>query len=172
MSHLTSDQIAELIAIDNRCPGIRKEVQELICQLTSGSKVKNLAQMVALGNYDYVNEDIVERNFPTDPVRFTTGGTKVFLLSHEMTTARLKETMVGNGCEPGLIESLLAYGAEHPEEQRDHPIVALGSSWVSSNGHRYVPYLYGGRSQRGLHLDRGGSERRWGTDCRFLARCK
>jgi hypothetical protein len=62
-------------------------------------------------------------------------------------TARLRR----NFWKPARIEGLLAYGVKNPNEQRQYPIVGLGS-FAGVLGSRYVPYLYGRGAGRGLDL--------------------
>ena len=52
---------------------------------------------------------------------------------------------------PAKIEGLLAYGVKTPNEQRQYPIVGLGS-FAEVLGSRYVPYLCGRGAGRGLDL--------------------
>lgn len=68
---------------------------------------------------------------------------------------------------PANIEELCDYGARNPEEQRKHPIVALGSVFVSPNyGYRYSPCLDESDTGRRLDLDWHGNV--WSDDWRFL----
>ncbi|MBI5732001.1 MAG: hypothetical protein HY982_01435 [Candidatus Magasanikbacteria bacterium] len=67
---------------------------------------------------------------------------------------------------PALYEELLAFGAKYPDEQRQFPIVALGSVCRNSSDGLYVAYLNRCGSERGLYLHRIG--RGWGWVCRFL----
>jgi len=70
------------------------------------------------------------------------------------------------GFEPPLIEHCLAFGAQHPEVQRQFPIVFLGSSCLVS-GDRGVPYLGRRVSERGLGLYCFGLD--WDGPYRFAA---
>ena len=68
--------------------------------------------------------------------------------------------------EPAPIEALLAYAAKHPDEQRQYPIIGLGSV-AGVGGDRYVPYLRRHGARRYLLLswwDDG-----WHDFYRFLA---
>jgi hypothetical protein len=138
---------------------------------TAGSSVRTLAEMVKACGLDSrnVNSDITEEHFPVSPELFTSEGSKVFHFGRAMTTAQVEAAIRAEGYEPDPIEKLLAYGQDHPDEQRLYPIVALGSSWVDRYGDRGVPCLYEGDGQRGLSLGWGGPEGRWFGYCRFLA---
>jgi len=65
------------------------------------------------------------------------------------------------------MDELLAFGRTYPEYQQIFRIIALGSAWVDSRGFRYVGYLDGHASWRGLDLC--DSESAWGKKDRFLA---
>ena len=55
-----------------------------------------------------------------------------------------------SGSRRGL-KALLAYGVKNPNEQRQYPIVGLGS-FAGVLDSRYVPYRYGRGAGRGLDL--------------------
>ena len=133
---------------------------------------KTFDGMIAAGDYDYVDSYITEENFPVDSSRFTTDNTKVFHFGWEMTTAEVKVEIRKEGYEPAGLERLLAYVAENPEEQRKHPVIALGTFWVDPNGYPhvpYVPYLREDSGRRDLDLYWDVPGRRWDGVCRFLA---
>lgn len=137
--------------------------------------VRTLAQMCAAGRYDCVNQDITRRHFRVRPELFTTEDCKVLHFGHTMTTAEVEAAIRVVGYEPAVIEQLLAYGAAHPDEQRQYPIVALGSTWVSDaeRGLFYVPYLdmyVRGRHVRLYYVHPGYHQ--WGVYYRFLVSSK
>ncbi|MDD2786112.1 MAG: hypothetical protein PHS79_04460 [Patescibacteria group bacterium] len=67
---------------------------------------------------------------------------------------------------PALYEELLGFDEKYPDEQRKHPIVALGSG-TDVRGRRRVAYLwYGGL---GRHLNLHWIDDDWLGNCRFLA---
>lgn len=66
-----------------------------------------------------------------------------------------------------LIWELLALGATYPDIQLHFPIFALGSSWVTSDGDRNVPYLGRWDAKRYLSLFWFVDE--WDGPCRFAA---
>jgi hypothetical protein len=117
-----------------------------------------LEQMVAAGNYDWKNEDIISRQFsvlgegrPEFEVQLFNFGRSI---SSEDAERAIKEAVPSGQWELGRIEHLLAFGAKYPETQRKFPIVCLGS--VSNSkvfGKRHVPYLYRRVLGRSLHMD-------------------
>ncbi|KKR48343.1 MAG: hypothetical protein UT86_C0007G0022, partial [Candidatus Magasanikbacteria bacterium GW2011_GWC2_40_17] len=72
-----------------------------------------------------------------------------------------------HGLRPALYEELLAFGAKYPDEQRQFPIIALGSVWRGFGGRLRVAYLSRGGSERSLSLYWFGGD--WNGFCRFLA---
>jgi hypothetical protein len=128
---------------------------------------QTLEQMIAAGNYDWVNSDITSEAFPVKgkgvvqipdakPVHF---GRK---MSSDAAIAELDKM----GLRPATHTELLAFGAKYPELQRQFPIVALGSS-AQVHGYRSVVCLWSSGRERGLRLCWFGSG--WVGVCRFLA---
>ncbi len=150
---------------------------------------RSLAKMVKAGNYDYVNNNIIEKNFPLH-FRSQTEVTAVgggpfrtpgrvhedngeFVLVHLdriATTDEVLQHLNKLGLEPAEIEELLAFGEKYPDIQREYPIVVLGSVWRSPDGYRFCPGLYGDSGRRVLRLR--WIDYRWHEDYRFLARRK
>ncbi len=128
---------------------------------------KTVEQMVEAGKYDWKNSDIGSKNFPVK--RRESGKVEVHLFHFNRAVSSddaIKE-LGRMGFRPAELPELLALGAQHPEEQRKYPIIALGSVWRSPDGDRSVPYLGGSGSGRGLGLDWFGGE--WSGDYRFAA---
>lgn len=124
----------------------------------------SLADLVAMGNYDWVNSDIKEENFPIDEPVNPDEETKLFYFDREMSSEEVVVEMDKKGWKPAKIWHLLFFGAKNPKLQKQFPIIALGSVWRG-----LVPYLrWGGIfRKRDLRLSRFDS--RWGGHCRFLA---
>ena len=128
-----------------------------------------LAELIALGHYDWVNPDITSEHFPLESDGTDGGEPVVVHLDRNATTDEVLAELDRRGLKPARIEHLLRYGANHPEEQRQYPIVCLGSSWLHPCGLRHFPSLdeAGGlRELSLLWLDPGNQ---WYDDCRFLA---
>src|SRR3989338_10193376 len=128
---------------------------------------QTLQQMIANGKYDYANSDITSGNFPM------TGNGKqevVVELVHfgrDMESDAVIKEFEARGLRAAMLPDLLAFGATHPEKQREFPIVALGSVWQDRYGSRRVPVLSGDGSGRLLYLF--WSDYRWNDNCRFAA---
>mgnify|MGYP001566810542 CR=1 FL=1 len=99
------------------------------------------------GKYDYANDNITEKNFPT--TRKGTAKLDIVLvhLNRDISSEDAIKELDKLGLRPAELHELLAFGAKYPDEQRKYPIVALGSVWRYLFG-RNVPYLWlddGGR---------------------------
>ncbi|MDD4994971.1 MAG: hypothetical protein PHW53_00650 [Patescibacteria group bacterium] len=133
---------------------------------------KSLAEMIAVGDYDFVNSDITAEHFPISGKGKVLRKLVLVHLGREATTDEALVEMKLRGLKPADIEGILAFGAAYPDEQRKFPIVGLGSSWVSADGYRRFPYLGGSDGGRELDLDWGWGGIRWYGPCRFLAFCE
>lgn len=125
-----------------------------------------LQRLISVGKYYRVNPVITDKNFLV-PENFVLGtDPKIFHFNRGITSEDVVKEMDKEGYCPAMIWDLLDYGAKNPEEQRDFPIVGLGSVGGVSSGGRSVPYLCGGGSERSLLLSLWDGD--WGDDCRFL----
>ncbi|MFA6603911.1 MAG: hypothetical protein WCT10_03670 [Patescibacteria group bacterium] len=145
---------------------LRREIAKL---LVAGTCRKTLGDMLKACGNDWANSAITEEHFPVKPELFTVAGTKVFHFNRIMTTKEVEAAIRAKGYEPASIETLLAYGVENPREQRKHPIVALGSSWVHPGGSREVPCLCEYDRKRQLRLWYANPKNYWCEDYCFLA---
>jgi hypothetical protein len=131
---------------------------------------KTLPDMIAAGHFDWVNDDITPKRFPIKGTGIVELETKVFhfdrYISSKDAVAAIKADDKANPWEPATIEALLAYAAKHPDEQRQYPIIGLGSV-AEVRGDRRVPYLRRHGAERSLRLSwwDGG----WLDYSRFLA---
>lgn len=130
---------------------------------------KTIARLLKAGEYNWQNENITDRNFPTGDksgeetvelhaVHFN----RPFKNGDEVIRA-LDEA----GFTPALPAHVLALGAAKPDLQRQFPIAALGQFWVDSGGGRRVVTLGGFVGDRGARLSWFGFD--WGGGWRFLA---
>jgi|GEM_PF-1554663 len=148
-------------------------------------RTMTLAEMIKACNCGYNHPDINAKNFPIQ----NTGKQSVDLVLVKardiiewliaqgqaaagqgwVTTKQVVDYMVSHGLLEALIEHLLAFGAANPDAQRESPIIALGSSFVSGDGLRGCPCLRSLGNERGLDLDWDVGDGHWLDDCRFLA---
>jgi len=125
-----------------------------------------LEQMIALGQYDWKNDDITAKNFPVNGEGKKEITVELVKYESGMSSEAILADLDKNGLRPATHEELLAFGAAFPELQRKFPIVALGSV-ASIFGDRRVAFLDRYDSERDLRLRwfDGG----WYARCRFLA---
>ncbi len=131
---------------------------------------RTLKQMIADGNYDWVNGNVTEENFPIAKElkgKKVEVSTKLFHFNRSISSKDAIAEMDKDGFRPATLEELLALGEKHPELQRQFPIVALDSVWSDPDGNRFVPCLGVGGGGRELLLHWFGLD--WGARYRFLA---
>lgn len=126
-----------------------------------------LAQMIASGKYDWTNGDITPERFPIQGEGKAPRELVLVHLDKVATTDEALAELDRRGLRPAKIEELLALGAARPELQKEFPIVALGSRFVSRRGGRFFAYL--GWFGNGRKLDLGWDGSGWRGVCRFLA---
>jgi len=127
---------------------------------------QNLAQMIEVGKYDWVNSDITAKNFPTKGKGKDNLETEIVHFGRSMSSEQVLADLDKMGLRPATLPELLAFGAKHPELQRQFPIVALGSVSLV-HGNRGVAYLYHDERERYLFLDWFDCD--WYDYVRFLA---
>lgn len=155
--------------------GVVKVVTEVVNFITNTFKVvvnhtKTLADLIAEGKYDWVNENITQANFPIVGDSEAEEELALFHFNRDISSDTAIAEMEKAGYDPADIADLLTFGASQPELQRQFPIVALKSVWRNPHGNRDVPILYSNSGKRNLFLCSfdGG----WGGRFRFLARRK
>jgi hypothetical protein len=127
------------------------------------------ADRISAGRYDWKNDDIKVENFPVKGEGETDIKLRLITLGRTATTKEIEEHLDALGLQPAKIEHLLAFGGKYPDKQREFPIIALGSVWVSSGGYRGVPDLDGRGSERRLVIRWLDPSNRWCDVYRFLA---
>jgi len=125
-------------------------------------------EMVAAGSYDYVNSDITSEHFPAQGQGKQEKEITLFHFNRQISSKQAIKKMDEQGYRPAEPEEILTLGAEHPDIQRQFPIVALGSSWQHPvSGRRCIVCLWGRAGGRFVRLD--FLEGDWDSDCRFAA---
>jgi len=124
--------------------------------------------MVAAGHYDWRNDNLNEKNFPTKGKGKKRFEAKLFPAgcSSEEGVKRIAAEDKARPWKPAEIEHILAFGAVFPDEQRKYPIAGLGSS-AEVHGRRRVPCLHGFDARR--YLDLVWWDNDWSVDWRLLA---
>lgn len=129
---------------------------------TKPAKQEDIRALIATGKFDYVNDNITPENFPPQPIR---GEIIIKHFDRYITSKDAIKEMEKEGLEPANIYELLTYATDG-WDGKDW-VVALGSSWVDSDGDRDVPCLGRWRARR--RLDLGWFEGVWDRRCRFAA---
>lgn len=95
---------------------------------------------------------------------------RYFEFAQDVTSVRAKRVIESADRErpwrAATATELLAFGAQHKDEQRKHPIIALGSSAII-NTQRRVAFLRCEGHRRNLGLEWWSGL--WQPNCRFLA---
>ncbi len=172
-SGILSDVFEEKATLGNRF-AVRQALGLGALPSTPGSHIVDysldLEAMIAVGNYDWRNDDITDKRFPIVGTGRAEFEYTIFHFDRNMSSEDAVKEIVAadaeNPWEPAKIENILAYGAKNPEEQRKFPIVGLGSVGRVF-GARYVPFL--GRFDSGRLLYLGWWGFGWDADVRFLA---
>ncbi len=128
-----------------------------------------LSDMIKDGNYYYASDVFSSENFSIDGKG--TADIKLRLIHHDqqLTAKQIEEHLVSLGLQSAKLEHLIAFGAKYPDKQREFLVYALGSTWLTSEGHRFVPHLCMEGSGRCLSLNWRVTLRYCPHDTLFLA---
>ena len=155
-----------------------KQLRRAIAELIAGEKAETfpvvvnydmtLAAMIAAGRYNFINDSITDEHFP---LQTGVGSVEVTIqlvhFNRYISSDDAISELDRQGLRPVWLEELLAFGAAYPENQREFPVVALGSVWRGSDGRRGVPCLWSGSDGRDLRLGWCGGG--WDGRCRVAA---
>jgi len=128
---------------------------------------RTIEKLVEAGKYDWSNPDITSKNFPSSQKGKDQVSIQLVYFDRYLTSDEILKTLAKQGLRPATLKELLTLGEQHPDLQRQFPIVALGSVGQNSDGDRFVAYLWGGGLKR--HLRLRWLESRWRALCRFAA---
>src|SRR3989344_1194444 len=112
--------------------------------------IRPLANMIKEdGRFDHVNSNITEKNFPITKRPNWEVEMKVFTTqdlvgeTRSLTSEEVIQALKNKGYREAELPEGLAYAKANPDEQREYPILLLGSTsdWRDWCGHRYIPYL-------------------------------
>ncbi|MCD4693745.1 hypothetical protein K8R62_00060 [bacterium] len=162
MSEITTEQLGELIA-QAKSGRVNRENLQAYLRNPNGSMqagiypvaidyAKTIDEMVSAGHYDWKNDDINSKNFSVSGEGVVNVNLELVHLNKTVSSEDVLIYLEKNEMRPATVAELLAFGATHPEVQREFSIICLGSSWVDSDGHRLVPYLLRDGSKRYLNL--------------------
>ena len=134
------------------------------------ASAKSLAEMIQVGNYDHVNSDITSEHFPVQGKEKVKCEIELICYGRCMQSDDVVRDLESRGMRPATLFELLAFGAQYPEQQREFPVVALGSVWQDRYGDRWVAYLDGDESDEfGRYLCLGRWVEGWLCEDLFAA---
>ena len=112
----------------------------------------SVEKAVKAGKYYWKDDDITDKNFP--PKRSGSAEIDIQLVNFNknMSSEDVLKELDKMGLRPAELPELLVLGTKYPNEQKRYPIIALGSVWRDLDGDCYVPFLFGGGSERELYL--------------------
>jgi len=136
-------------------------------------KTKTLEEVVVAGRYNYANLDINSKRCPNVRAE-TIGGVTLFDFNEELTTDEYKARLASirtdeapNGYRSTDVIETATFGATHPDEQLNGPILGLDQEVRDSDGYVCVPVLDDWVGWRRLDLRLRGN--RWVRCYRVLA---
>jgi hypothetical protein len=134
-------------------------------RITTGDG-RSTEDLVETGGYGYAHSCVISENFPAR--RFEGPRVREIVLLAFDRAVTAEEAIAGAfaGClERPVYEDALYFGIEHPEAQRDGPIVFLHDPWFGYFGRRDVVSLWTNAGRRELGLE--GFDDQWTTSARF-----
>ncbi len=125
---------------------------------------RSTEQLVEAGGYGYAHSCVTSENFPA---RAVAGPAEIVLIGFDraVTASEALAEAARRGLARPTYEDALHFGAEHPEAQREHPIVFLHEPWVGYFGRRDVLSLWTNAGRRELGLE--GFDDRFAPESRF-----
>ncbi len=133
-------------------------------RLTKIGDGRTTEELVRDGKYNYVNPNITSQDFPVRPRQ---GAAEIVILEfdRDITSEEAIAEAKKLDLQRPVYEDALYFGVEHPEVQREGPVVFLHEPWLDAYGGPDVLYLGGDAGSRELFL--GWFDGRWRRDGRF-----
>ena len=125
-----------------------------IFRLTKIGDGRTTEELVRAGNYNYADPGINSRNFPVRPAK--RGVREIVLLEfdHDPKSEEVLAEAVKQNLDRPVYEDALYFGVEHPEVQRERPVVFLHEPYPRRpDGNLSVLFLWGDAGYRRLLLD-------------------
>ena len=131
--------------------------------VTSGNRTTD--EVIAAGNYDWKNDWVNGKNFSMRPM--PEGPREIVFLEfdHDPGSEEVLAEAARQGLERPRYEDTLFFGEQHPEEQRNGPVVFFHKPWQDPSRSLRVLVLRCSGRGRGLDLDY--FDYGWGQRCRF-----
>jgi hypothetical protein len=133
-------------------------------RITTGDG-RSTEALVAAGAYAYAHSCVISEHFPA---RHVTAGVREIVLV-EFDCGVTSEDVLAQAAELGLdrptYEDGLYFGIQHPDVQRERPVVFLHDPWFGYFGRRDVLCLWSNAGRRELGLE--GFDDGWSANYRF-----
>ena len=131
---------------------------------------RSLKEKIFVGNYDFCNYDINEKNLPAQELSDQEQKllVRLFSFNQEVFSREVIADMKRRGCGPAFLPELIDFELEYPELcVPEVPVISLGSVYRDTFGVNSVPQFLLDKNGRNLYLDL--FERRWRKGDKFLA---
>ena len=136
-----------------------------VYRITTGEG-RSTEELVKAGNYGYAHSCVTSENFPARPLAGRLGREIALLeFDRDVTSDEAITEAAHRGMERPSYEDALYFGVEHPDVQRDRPVVFLHDPWVGFFGRRDVLCLWSNAGRRELGLE--GFDDAWSRTYRF-----
>ena len=146
-SQVWEDALKRFLRKENPWPSAANNVYLLTVDYS-----RSVEAGIAAGKYDWKNNDITSKNFPTTRAGVAELEIQLVHFNREISSDEAIGELDKMGLRPAELHELLAFGENYPDVQREFPVIALGSGWRDSYGFRCVPYLDRSGSWRDLDL--------------------
>lgn len=123
-------------------------------------------ELVAAGDYAYAHSCVTSENFPARRLGGRRGRDIVLLdFARDVTSEDAIAEAARLGLDRPIYEDALSFGIEHPDVQREHPVVFLHDPWFGFFGRRDVVCLWTNAGRRELGLE--GFDDTWSANYWF-----
>ena len=134
-------------------------------RITTGDG-RSTEELVEAGEYGYAHSCLISENFPARHFQgLRVREIALLEFDHEVTS----EEVIAAAREAGLgrptYEDALYFGIEHPDVQRERPVIFLHDPWIGYFGRRDVICLWSNAGRRELGLE--GFDDKWSQNYRF-----
>ena len=127
---------------------------------------RSTEELVAAGGYAYAHSCVTSDNFPARQFNGKRERELVLIqFDREVTSGDAIAEAARLGLERPVYEDALSFGAEHPDVQRERPVVFLHDPWFGFFGRRDVVSLWTNAGRRELGLE--GFDEPWHAGWRF-----
>jgi hypothetical protein len=136
-----------------------------VYRITTGDG-RSTEELVEAGRYGYAHSCLTSEDFPAR--RPATSRVREIVLLEFDGEVTSEDAIAGAtrlGLERPTYEDALRFGIEHPDVQRERPVVFLHDPWLGHFGRRDVVCLWQNAGRRELGLE--GFDERWSTGHRF-----